>query len=97
MSLRGDPDVNVISPLCASSMGFTLHAATTVSAYDTRAREALAHYVMRPPLAQERLHLLPDISFASSSNERFGTATPTTLRSGCRTRSGDAEEWSKDH
>jgi hypothetical protein len=41
-------------------MGFTLHAATTMSADDRRAREALARYILRPPLAQERLHLLPD-------------------------------------
>jgi hypothetical protein len=53
VSLRGQPDVEVISPwffnhssasLCAASMGFTLHAATTVSAHDVRAREALARY-----------------------------------------------------
>jgi hypothetical protein len=60
VSLRGELEVAVLSPLCASSVGFTLHAATTVSAGDARAREALARYVMRPPLAQERLHLLPD-------------------------------------
>jgi hypothetical protein len=60
VSLRCQPEVNVISPVCASNMGFTLHAATTVSAHDTRAREALARYTMRPPLAQKRLHLLPN-------------------------------------
>jgi hypothetical protein len=60
VSLRGEPEVAVLSPLCASSMGFTLHAATTVSSHDARAREALARYIMRPPLAQERLHLLPN-------------------------------------
>jgi len=37
-----------------------LRAATTVGAYDTRAREAQARYVMRPQLAQERLHPLPN-------------------------------------
>jgi hypothetical protein len=60
VSLGGEPEITVVSRLCASSMGFTLHAATTVSTDDRRAREALARYVMRPPLAQERLHLLPN-------------------------------------
>ena len=31
VSLRGEPEVAVVSPLCTSSMGFTLHAATTIS------------------------------------------------------------------
>jgi len=35
--LRVQPEVEVISLLCAASMGFTLHAATTVSAHDMRA------------------------------------------------------------
>jgi hypothetical protein len=82
VSLRGEPEVAVLSPLCASSMGFTLHAATTVSAGDARAREALARYVMRPPLAQERLHLLPDNLVRIELKRAF--------------RDGDAEEWLKN-
>jgi len=60
VSLRGQSESAVVSPACASSMSFTLHAAITVSASDARAREALVRYIMRPPLAQERRHLLPD-------------------------------------
>jgi hypothetical protein len=41
VSLRGKPEVDVISPLCASSLGFTLHAATTVGAHDARVGEPL--------------------------------------------------------
>ena len=41
-------------------MGFSLHAATTASADDARGREALLRYALRPPIAQERLHILPD-------------------------------------
>ena len=40
--------------------GFSLHAATTAPAGDTRARETLCKYALRPPLAQERVALLPD-------------------------------------
>jgi hypothetical protein len=42
-------------PLCASLDGFTLHAATCAGALDTAGREALLRYVLRPPIAQERV------------------------------------------
>src|SRR5687768_984393 len=42
-------------PLCASLDDFTLHAATRAGAVDARAREALVNYVLRPPIAQERV------------------------------------------
>jgi len=47
-------------PLCASLDGFTLHAATRAGAQDTAGREALLRYVLRPPIAQERLEARPD-------------------------------------
>jgi hypothetical protein len=47
-------------PLCASLDGFTLHAATRAGAQDAAGREALLRYVLRPPLAQERVELRPD-------------------------------------
>jgi hypothetical protein len=42
-------------PLCASLDGFTLHAATRAGALDPVGREALLRYVLRPPVAQERV------------------------------------------
>jgi hypothetical protein len=42
-------------PLCASLDGFTLHAATGAGALHLAGREALLRYVLRPPLAQQRL------------------------------------------
>ncbi|HEY3593840.1 MAG TPA: transposase [Polyangiaceae bacterium] len=42
-------------PLCASLDGFTLHAATRAGALDAAGREALLRYVLRPPIAQERV------------------------------------------
>src|SRR3954449_4645033 len=42
-------------PLCASKDGFTLHAATRAGALDTAGREALLRYVLRPPIAQEKI------------------------------------------
>ena len=47
-------------PLCASLDGFTLHAATRAGAPDPGGREALLRYVLRPPMAQERLLPRPD-------------------------------------
>jgi hypothetical protein len=47
-------------PLCASLCGFTLHAATRAGALDSGGREALLCYVLRPPIAQERLEHRPD-------------------------------------
>jgi len=35
--------------------GFTLDAATRAGAHDTAGREALLRYVLRPPVAQERI------------------------------------------
>jgi hypothetical protein len=47
-------------PLCASLDGFTLHAATRAGALDALGREALCKYVLRPPVAQERVTKGPD-------------------------------------
>ena len=52
MPLAGKP-LHFDKPLCASLDGFTLHAATRAGGFDTRAREALLKYVLRPPIAQE--------------------------------------------
>jgi hypothetical protein len=46
-------------PLCASLDGFTLHAATRAGALDSAGREALLRYVLRPPVAQERVEQRP--------------------------------------
>src|SRR4029453_11347082 len=47
-------------PLCASLDGFTLHAATRAGALDPTGREALLRYVLRPPVAQERVEQRPE-------------------------------------
>jgi hypothetical protein len=60
VALRGHPGVESTAPLSVTEMGFSLHAATRASADDARGREALCKYILRPPLSQKRLHLLPD-------------------------------------
>jgi len=58
--LGTDSGIRIASALSVAEGGFSLHAATTASADDAAGREALAKYILRPPLAQERLHLLDD-------------------------------------
>ncbi len=62
-------------PLCASRGGFTLHAATRAGALDLAGREALLRYVLRPPLAQERLELRPDGLVRIVLERAFGDGT----------------------
>jgi hypothetical protein len=62
-------------PLCASLDGFTLHAATRAGALDLAGREALLRYVLRPPLAQERLALRPDGLVRIVLKRAFGDGT----------------------
>jgi hypothetical protein len=47
------------SPWHARHASFDLHAGRTVRAEDRAGLERLCHYLLRPPLAQERLELLP--------------------------------------
>jgi hypothetical protein len=58
IALRDASGMRIASALSVAEGGFSLHAATTASADDAAGREALCKYVLRPPLAQERLRLL---------------------------------------
>ena len=60
IALRDESGLRIASALSVAEAGFSLHGATTASADDARAREALCEYVLRPPLAQERVRLLDD-------------------------------------
>jgi len=46
--------------LCGQQAGFNLHAATRVAANDEQGRLALCKYILRPPLANDRLKILDD-------------------------------------
>ncbi len=60
VALPRRPGVEISAPLSVSELGFSLHAATTAGAEDKRGREALVKYILRPPIAQERLRLVQD-------------------------------------
>jgi hypothetical protein len=57
-----DPDDRPVAKgtLCAQEHGFNLHACTKVAANDKPGRVTLCRYILRPPLANDRLHILPD-------------------------------------
>ena len=57
-----DPEDGALpsGPCCASVGGFSVHAGVCVPARDRMRLERLARYAGRPPLATERLSLLPD-------------------------------------
>jgi hypothetical protein len=57
-----DPDATPVAKgkLCAQQAGFNLHAQTKVAANDKKGRENLCKYILRPPLANDRLKILDD-------------------------------------
>jgi hypothetical protein len=57
-----DPDERPIAKgnLCGQSHGFNLHAATKVAANDRHGRLTLCKYILRPPLANDRLKMLDE-------------------------------------
>jgi len=63
LRLGRDPDapwVTSSGPRHAHLQGFDLHANRTVRAHDRIGVEKLCQYLLRPPLGQERLEILPD-------------------------------------
>jgi hypothetical protein len=57
-----DPNAHPVAKgnLCGQHAGFNLHGATKVAANDEQGRLALCKYILRPPLANDRLKLLDD-------------------------------------
>jgi hypothetical protein len=78
-------------PLCASQGGFTLHAATRAGALDVSGREALLRYVLRPPVAQDKIEPQSDGLSASSSRG----PTPTAPSPSISTRSPCSPDWQR--
>ena len=57
-----DPDATPVAKgkLCGQQAGFNLHAQTKVAANDKKGRENLCKYILRQPLANDRLKILDD-------------------------------------
>jgi hypothetical protein len=58
LAARGGPEI--VGDLVVQDCGFNLHAKTYAGAVDDDARARLLRYILRPPLSQERLTVLPD-------------------------------------
>jgi hypothetical protein len=63
------------SRCCASVAGFSVHAGVCVPPRDRMRLERLARYAGRPPLATERLSLLPDSRFLYRLKHRWRDGT----------------------
>jgi hypothetical protein len=72
--LRGQ-GLTLDKPLCASLDGFSLHAATRAGGHDAEGRETLLRYVLRPPLAQDRVVPGPDGLVRIVLKRAFGDGT----------------------
>jgi hypothetical protein len=57
-----DPDAHAVAKgnLCGQHAGFNLHGATRVAANDEQGRLALCKYILRPPLANDRLTIIDE-------------------------------------
>jgi len=60
LAFAGRPGVVIDAPLSVREAGFSLHAATRAGPADEQGRQALLKYILRPPLATERLLPGPD-------------------------------------
>ncbi len=60
LAFAGRPGVIIDAPLSVREAGFSLHAATRAGPADEQGRETLLKYILRPPLASERLLPGPD-------------------------------------
>jgi len=72
---RGDGAKNFERHLSVGSGRFTLHAATRAGGQDERGREALLKYVIRPPIAQERITQGPDALVRIALKKPFSDET----------------------
>jgi hypothetical protein len=72
--LRRVPEAEprVLGALCASDSGLSLHAATIAKRDDDAGKEALCRYLLRPPLAQDRVKLLGDAMVRIVLKRPFG-------------------------
>jgi hypothetical protein len=69
----GEPEI--LGELVVQDCGFNVHAKTHAGAIDDEARARLLRYVLRPPLSQERLAILPDHRVRLTLKRRWSDGT----------------------
>jgi hypothetical protein len=65
-----------LGPCHARRNGFDLHAGVVVPPRDRARLERLCRYALRPPIAQERLHLTPEGQVILDLRHRWATTWP---------------------
>ena len=73
------PEAAIAGRRCAAVEGFSLHANVRVAANDRDGLEHLARYLARPPVATERLPLLPDGRVALRFKRPFADGTEAVV------------------
>ncbi|MEO8917259.1 MAG: hypothetical protein ABI488_07525 [Polyangiaceae bacterium] len=96
VAFGGRPGVLIAAPLCVREYDFSLHAATHAGAQDLKGREALLKYILRPPLATERLTADPDGLVRITLKRAFsdGTWRTPSAASSLRLDSASASKYS---
>jgi hypothetical protein len=79
-----DAAATITGALRAADSGFTLHAATTARRDDLAGKQALVRYVLRPPLAQDRVRLLDDGMVRIALKRPFSDGTRQSTWTRCR-------------
>jgi hypothetical protein len=73
------PDATIAGRRCAAVEGFSLHANVRIAANDRDGLEHLARYLARPPVATDRLALLPDGRVVLRFKRRFSDGTEAVV------------------
>lgn len=69
-------------PLCATSVGFSLHAAVYCAPWEREKLEKLCRYIARPAVAEERLQMGPSGDIVLRLKTRYSDGTSHLLFSG---------------
>lgn len=77
-----DFESSLKGPLCATSVGFSLHAAVYCAPWDRGKLEKLCRYISRPAVAEERLEMKPSGDIILKLKTKYSDGTTHLLFSG---------------
>lgn len=79
---EGDYQSKLEGPLCATSVGFSLHAEILCAPWQRDKLEMLCRYIARPAVSEERLKLLPSGDVVLKLKTKYSDGTSHLLFSG---------------
>jgi len=77
-----DFQASIQGPLCATSIGFSLHAAVYCAPWERGKLEKLCRYIARPAVAEERLEMKPSGDIILKLKTKYSDGTSHLLFSG---------------